>query len=223
MKKEESQKEKKNKCSFQYQAHPKHQQMIWNHAMWDFIKSTQMISTQNAEILPSLVLKVSNVFDNFLLYLNPILLMSWINFIFHHICAVTDSTESTIESVSLNIAQANVLGEGDALENVEPALFQSNESMRSISEDIETVTRAKKRSRGNVNDVNDLIENDILLDESDSESQNKIDWNDIAWEKAVGKRMDCDDLIYTKDEKHLYGKNKVLKNGDIAYLELKLK
>lgn len=30
--------------------------------------------------------------------------------------------------------------------------------------------------------------------------------------------MDCDDLIYPKDEKHLYGKNKVLKNGDIAYL-----
>lgn len=176
-----------------------------------------MRSAQNIERLPSLVLKVSNVFDNFLVYLNLVLSMSWINFIFHHICAVTDSTESAIESVSLNISQTNVLEKDDALQNVEPAFFQPNESMRSISEDIETVTKAK-RPRGNVNDVNDLIENDILLDESDSETQNIIDWNDIAWEKAVGKRMDCDDLIYPKDEKHLYGKNKVLKNGDIAYL-----
>lgn len=101
----------------------------------------------------------------------------------------------------MNISQTNVLEKDDALQNVEPAFFQPNESMRSISEDIETVTRAKKRPRGNENDVNDLIENDISLDESDSESQNIIDLNDIAWEKAVGKRMDCDDLIYTKDEK----------------------
>lgn len=35
---------------------------------------------------------------------------------------------------------------------------------------------------------------------------------------AVGKRKDCLELIYTVDECQLYGKNRVLDGGEVAYL-----
>lgn len=63
---------------------------------------------------------------------------------------------------------------------------------------------------GSNNQANKVDENGI--------EQQKIDWNNISYETAVGKRMDCDSMIYTKVEKQLYGKNRTLKNGEIAYL-----
>lgn len=52
----------------------------------------------------------------------------------------------------------------------------------------------------------------------DIDDTERIDWNNIEYETAVGKRMDCENMIYTKTEKQLYGKNRTLKNGDVAFL-----
>lgn len=50
------------------------------------------------------------------------------------------------------------------------------------------------------------------------DSNGTIDLYDIKYKKAVGKRKDCADMVFTTDEKNLYGKNRQLQNGDIAYL-----
>lgn len=48
--------------------------------------------------------------------------------------------------------------------------------------------------------------------------QSAIDWNNLRYLTAVGKRNDCKKMIYTRDECNIYGKNTVLKCGEIAYL-----
>lgn len=55
---------------------------------------------------------------------------------------------------------------------------------------------------------------DTLLPDFDVQ----LDWNNLKWEAAVGKRMDCSNMIYTTDERQLYGKNRVLDSGETAYL-----
>lgn len=45
-----------------------------------------------------------------------------------------------------------------------------------------------------------------------------LDWNNLKWENAVGKRRDCAQMIYTTDERQMYGKNRVLLSGETAYL-----
>lgn len=49
-------------------------------------------------------------------------------------------------------------------------------------------------------------------------SAHEIDWNNLRWEWAVGKRRDCAKLVYTTDERQLYGKNRDLLSGESAYL-----
>lgn len=63
---------------------------------------------------------------------------------------------------------------------------------------------------GNVpeNDVYDYVDTD----------DNIINWNNLEYETIVGKRIDCDQMIYTKHEKQIYGKNRTLKDGTVAYL-----
>lgn len=45
-----------------------------------------------------------------------------------------------------------------------------------------------------------------------------IDWTNLEFEKIVGKRRDCRELIYTKHEKQIYGRNRALISGEVAYL-----
>lgn len=45
-----------------------------------------------------------------------------------------------------------------------------------------------------------------------------IDWNNLKYTFSVGKRNDCKKMIFTEDEHNIYGKNRTLKNGEIAYL-----
>lgn len=45
-----------------------------------------------------------------------------------------------------------------------------------------------------------------------------INWNDLRYSIAVGKRNDCKNMIYTEDEHNLYGRNRELKCGEVAYL-----
>lgn len=66
-------------------------------------------------------------------------------------------------------------------------------------------------------------ENADELDQSDYSNQStaettNLDWNNLRWEESVGKRKDCNSMIYTLDEQQLYGKNRVLQNGETAYL-----
>lgn len=63
--------------------------------------------------------------------------------------------------------------------------------------------------------------NDAMLggsNESNETTAETINWNNLRYEEVVGKRMDCKKLIYTRDEKQMYGRNRVLKDGDIAFL-----
>lgn len=66
-----------------------------------------------------------------------------------------------------------------------------------------------------------LDSNNKITDEFDDTGDNsapKIDWNDLKWVNAVGKRKDCIKMIYTVDEHQLYGKNRDLESGEAAYL-----
>lgn len=40
----------------------------------------------------------------------------------------------------------------------------------------------------------------------------------MRWKSAVGKRGDCAQMIYTIDERQMYGKNRTLMNDETAYL-----
>lgn len=51
-----------------------------------------------------------------------------------------------------------------------------------------------------------------------SEAILDIDWNNLRYIEAVGKRRDCKKMIFTRDEKNLYGKNRELASGETAYL-----
>lgn len=53
---------------------------------------------------------------------------------------------------------------------------------------------------------------------TDLYNQQAIDPKDIRYAKTVGKRRDCKEMIFTLDENQIYGRNRVLNNGDIAYL-----
>lgn len=46
-----------------------------------------------------------------------------------------------------------------------------------------------------------------------------IDWKDLKFEEIVGKRRDCNKLLYTIDEKQIYGRNRTVQStGETAYL-----
>lgn len=64
----------------------------------------------------------------------------------------------------------------------------------------------------------DGIESADKFDKFDYSASKTIDWTNLKWEKAVGKRGDCTNMIYTVDENQMYGKNRDLKSGDVAYL-----
>lgn len=51
-----------------------------------------------------------------------------------------------------------------------------------------------------------------------SQTDVNLDWDNLEWDKAVGKRRDCVEMIYTVHEHNLYGKNRVLQSGEVAYL-----
>lgn len=57
-----------------------------------------------------------------------------------------------------------------------------------------------------------------MTDEADDSTPRMIDWNNLRWKSAVGKRKDCVQLIYTVDEGQMYGKNRDLLSGESAYL-----
>lgn len=61
--------------------------------------------------------------------------------------------------------------------------------------------------------------NDVTTESIDESSTTIIDDSNLKYEFAVGKRKDCQNLIYTTDEHQFYGKNrKENSNGETAYL-----
>lgn len=77
-------------------------------------------------------------------------------------------------------------------------------------------SESEENSTDSVND-NTSDEHD-RSDNSDDSLDLQLDWNNLKWEAAVGKRIDCTNMIYTIDERQLYGRNRVLESGETAYL-----
>lgn len=74
-----------------------------------------------------------------------------------------------------------------------------------------------------INEIDNSIEalvTDMAISENISDDSLRIDPASkfLIYEKIVGKRRDCKNIVYTKHEMQMYGKNRVLKNGEIAYL-----
>lgn len=76
-------------------------------------------------------------------------------------------------------------------------------------------------AQNNVANSNGLIEHekDVPAISNIDGSIMEIDPKNLRYEFAVGKRRDCQNLIYTLDEQHFYGKNRKLNSqGEVAYL-----